>query len=144
MRYREVIRMPLWLSLLIYFFLLSLVLSVWAALGNFAALLVLLACTGLQLLLYLKTALKIELVGEVLYIGRAHIELAYISECIALSNDELRKLRTRDADPAAYLDIRFWCNTGVKIVINDVRDRTPYWLISTSQAEKLAQQITKS
>ena len=144
MRYREVIRMPIWLSLLIYFFLLSLVLSVWAALGNFAALFVLLACTGLQLLLYLKTALKIELVGEVLYIGSAHIELAYISECIALSNDELRKLRTRDADPAAYLDIRFWCNTGVKIVINDVRDRTPYWLISTSQAKKFAQLIAKS
>ena len=144
MRYREVIRMPLWLSLLIYFFLLSLVLSVWAALGNFAALLVLLACTGLQLLLYLKTALKIEVIDEVLYIGRAHIELAYISECLALSNDELRKLRTRDADPAAYLDIRFWCSTGVKIVINDVRDRTPYWLISTSRAEKLAQLFAKS
>ena len=33
-RYREVIRAPLWLIAFVYFLFLSLVLSIWAALGN--------------------------------------------------------------------------------------------------------------
>jgi hypothetical protein len=49
--------------------------------------------------------------------------------------------RTREADPAAYLAIRFWTAHGVKIEITDDRDQTPYWLITSKRGEKLAQAL---
>ena len=49
--------------------------------------------------------------------------------------------RTREADPAAYLAIRFWTAHGVKIEITDDRDQTPYWLVTSKSGEKLAQAL---
>jgi hypothetical protein len=49
----------------------------------------------------------------------------------------MRLLRTRDADPAAFLAIKFWVSTGVKITLNDQRDPTPYWLISCKKMNEL-------
>ncbi len=45
MLFKEVIRPPLWLLAFIYFMFLSLVIAVWAALGNFSALITFIALT---------------------------------------------------------------------------------------------------
>ena len=66
-----------------------------------------------------------------LYAGKAKIEVKYISSIKVLHKAEMAVLRTRDADPDAYLDLRFWVSDGIKIELNDKRDYTPYWLIST-------------
>ena len=84
MRYREVIRMPLWLLALIYFFFLSFVLSVWAALGNSAALVTFLALSALLVLISIRTRLIIQVDHSELMVGRAHIELKYIGEVTEL------------------------------------------------------------
>jgi hypothetical protein len=55
----------------------------------------------------------------------------------------MRLLRTRDADPAAFLAIKFWAAKGIKIEINDPRDSTPYWLLTSKRGEKLAALLTK-
>jgi hypothetical protein len=34
-------------------------------------------------------------------------------------------------NPKAFLALRFWIKTGVKIYLSDDRDPTPYWLISS-------------
>ena len=60
-----------------------------------------------------------------------------MSECKVLDNDEMRRLRTRDADPKAYLAIRFWSPKGIKISINEKNDSTPYWLISSNRGSEL-------
>jgi len=46
-------------------------------------------------------------------------------------------VRTRDADPAAFLAIKFWVSTGVKITLKDQRDPTPYWLVSCKKGREL-------
>jgi hypothetical protein len=56
--------MPLWLLTLIYFFLLSLVLSIWAALGDTTAILAFIAVTVLLIFIALKTAMVIEVDGQ--------------------------------------------------------------------------------
>ncbi len=144
MRYREVIRMPLWLLALIYLFLLSLVISIWAALGNNAALISLIICTGLLIVIAIKSALVIEIDEQELRVGRAHIALKFLGQSHALSSQQVRVLRTRDADPAAFLGIRFWSSTGVRIEINDARDRTPYWLVTTNNAQKFVKYLGPS
>ena len=138
MRYREVIRMPLWLMALIYFFLLSVVLSLWVSLGNNAALVALVIVTALMILLRVKTALVIEVDELEVRVGCAHIELQYIDSTHVLTPQEMKTIRTRDADPAAYLAIRFWNAHGVKLELNDDRDSTPYWLITTKKSQELS------
>jgi hypothetical protein len=76
-----------------------------------------------------------------LLVGRAHIDLKYIGEVTELDSQAMRKLRTRDADPMAFLGIRFWSSTGVKVEITDNRDETPYWLITSNKANQLAQAL---
>ena len=144
MRYREVIRMPLWLLALIYFFFLSLVLSIWAALGNTAALASLIAATTLLLLIAIKTAMIIEVDMHELRVGRAHIALEFLGAAQSLTSIEVRTLRTRDADPAAYLGIRFWSSTGVRVAINDSRDTTPYWLITSNNGDELVKALASN
>ena len=141
MRFREVIRMPLWLLALIYFFFLSFVLSVWAALGNSAALISFLVLSALVVLIAVRTRLMIQVSESELLVGRAHIDLKYIGEVTELDSQAMRKLRTRDADPMAFLGIRFWSSTGVKVEITDNRDETPYWLITSNKANQLAQAL---
>ena len=71
-------------------------------------------------------------------IDRAHIERRYIGKVTPLDQDQMRLLRTRDADPSAFLALKFWAPRGVRIEISDPRDPTPYWLITSKRGDELA------
>ena len=141
MRYREVIRAPLWLLAIVYFFMLSLVISIWATLGNDAALISLALVTAGLVWIYSASTLIIEVNNEELRVGKAHISLSLIGDCIDLDNEAIKRVRTRDADPRAFLAIRFWTSKGVRVTINDTRDLTPYWLISSNAGAELIRAI---
>ena len=121
--------------------MLTLVISMWSALGNNAALITLAAVTAALVWIYSGTALTIEVDDQELRVGKAHIDLSFIGDCVDLDNEAIRLVRTRDADPRAYLAIRFWASKGVKVEINDTRDLTPYWLISSNRGAELIKAI---
>ena len=139
MRFREVIRAPFWLITFIYFLFLSLVVAVWAAIGNQPAFITWVVCTVLIVLIALKTTLELEVDENEFRAGTAHIELRYLGQVTALDSKAMGRLRTRDADPASHLIFRFWQSTGVKVEINDPRDQTPYWLITSKRDKELAE-----
>ena len=139
MRFREVIRAPFWLLAFIYFLFISLVVAVWAAIGNQPAFLTWVFSTVLIVLIALKSRLILEVDENELRAGPAHIELKYLGQATALDHKEMGRLRTRDADPASFLIFRFWRSTGVKVEINDSRDQTPYWLITSKRNKELAE-----
>ena len=141
MRYREVIRAPLWLLAIVYFFMLTLVISLWAALGNDAALISLVVVTAALVWIYSATALKIEVDEKELRVGKAHIALGFIGDSVNLDNEAIKLIRTRDADPRAFLAIRFWAQEGVQVEIKDKNDPTPYWLISSERGAELIKAI---
>jgi hypothetical protein len=141
MRYREVIRAPLWLLAIIYFFMLTLVISIWSALGDNAGLIALAVVSAAMVWLYIATSLTIEVNDKELRVGKAHIQLGFIGQCVDLDAQAIRQARTRDADPQAFLAIRFWATKGVKIAINDTRDQTPYWLISSNRGAELIKAV---
>ena len=146
MVFREVIRPPLWVLAFIYFLFLSLVIAIWAALDNRSALISWIAATlGIIAIVAIAISARtvISIDEDELRIGRAHIELKYLDSVEHLSTDQIRLLRTRDADPAAYLAITFWIPTGVKITLKDERDSTPYWLVSSRKAEELTHTLYK-
>ena len=137
MRFKEVIRAPLWLITFVYFLFLSMALSIWAALGNTPALITFGLLTIWLVYLYFKTALIIEVDQTFLRVGKASIELIYVGDVAVLTPAQVKLIRTRDADPLAFLAIRFWCSKAVKVEILDARDKTPYWLITTKKGTEL-------
>lgn len=116
----------------------SLSLAVWAAIGSDAAITISLIQLGLFIFTAQRTALKITLTKGWLLVGPAAIERAFIHNFKALDFNEYKRIRGVDADPASYLQIRFWVNTAIKIDLRDPKDKTPYWLISTNRAKELA------
>ncbi len=137
MQFREGIRPPFWLLAFIYFMFLSLVIAVWAALGNLSALVSLIGLTIALFIIAIRSKSEVIVNENEFLAGGAHIELKYLGDIETLSRDQMRLLRTRDADPAAFLAIKFWVPTGVKITLKDQRDPTPYWLVSCRKMEEL-------
>jgi hypothetical protein len=128
----------------IYFLFLSLVIAIWAAFDNTVTLIAFVAST--IAIIYIAFAMRstITLDGDELCIDRAHIDIKYLGAITILDAPAMRLLRTRDADPAAYLAIRFWIPTGLKIAVVDPRDPTPYWLITSKRGEEIAALLNKS
>jgi hypothetical protein len=141
--WKEVIRPPLWLLAFIYFMFLSLVLAVWAAFDNRIALITWIAVSVFLLFIAQKMRKVITIDDQELRIGEAHIELKYLDTVTLLTPAEIRLLRTRDADPAAFPALIFWISTGVKITLKDPRDSTPYWLVSSKKSEELTNTLYK-
>jgi len=139
--YREVLRPPLWLVLFLAFMLGSLVLAIWAALDSRATAI----SAAVSLLIILATPIfgahRILVDSDELRVGRAHIERKYIGAIEEVPTKDFLNLRTRGADPAAYHALIFWVSRGIKVTINDPRDPTPYWLISTKHGAELKQTL---
>jgi hypothetical protein len=135
--YREVMRPPLWLMLFLTFMLGSLVLAIWAALDMQATVITAILSLIIILAVPILGAERIVLDQSKLQIGRAHIEREFIATVEEIPTKEFLILRTRGADPAAFHALVFWVSRGVKVTINDQRDPTPYWLISTKQGAEL-------
>jgi Protein of unknown function (DUF3093) len=136
--FREILRPPLWVLAFIYFLFLSVVLSIWAVFDTRTTLITFLLST--LALIWVATAMKSEITfdGEILRIDKANIDKKYLGAVTVLDKSEMHLLRTRDADPAAYLAIKFWEPQGLRIDLNDPRDKTPYWLITSKRGEEIA------
>ena len=140
-KFREVIRPPFWLMAFIYFLAFSLGIAIWAAMTTTIAAVVMVLLTAGTILIYFTSSLVIEIDENELRVGKAHIDKKFCGEVTVLTPAKMTLQRTREANPAAYLAIRFWTAHGVKIEINDDRDQTPYWLITSKRGEKLAQAL---
>jgi hypothetical protein len=141
--FKEVLRPPIWVLTFIYFLFLSLVIAFWAAFDNRTAFVTFFMAT--VAIIYIAIAMRstITIDGQELRIDQAHIEIKYLGGVEKLTSSQMRLLRTRDADPAAFLAIKFWLSTGVKITISDPRDPTPYWLVTSKRGEEIAALLNK-
>jgi hypothetical protein len=70
--------------------------------------------------------------------GRAHIPLALCGAVEPLDRDQTRRAGGAEADARAYLLLRPYIATAVRVTIDDPHDPVPYWLLSTRQPERLA------
>jgi hypothetical protein len=141
--YSETVRPPFWLLTFIFFLLGSVALAIWAAFDDRSGLIALIIALGLLPIINYAMLLHISVSERELCVGRAHIEHHYLGRAQILTIDEMRLARGRDADPAAYLALRFWQPRGVKIEVRDTRDSTPYWLISSKNAKRLVEALTR-
>lgn len=143
MIFKEVLRPPIWVLAFIYFLFLSLVIAIWAAFDGLATTYALFAATAAIVFIAFRMRSTISITSEELRIDNAHIEIKYLGSVEVLDAQSMRLLRTRNADPAAYLAIKFWTPTGVKIEVKDPRDPTPYWLVTSKRGEEIAALLLK-
>lgn len=140
---RERIAWPIWLWLLALSLDMAIFISVGVALDDRQLLLAILILLALTIYLWSISRLTITLAGETLRVGRAQIDIGFISAVTVIDKDQMKLERGRNLDARAYLAIRFWIKGGVKIAISDSRDPTPYWLISMKQGAKLKELLGK-
>lgn len=81
---------------------------------------------------------RVAIDGQVLYAGRAHIDLGFLGAPEVLDAEQTRLSAGRDADARAYFLLRPYLKQSIRVPINDPRDPTPYWLIACRRPGELA------
>jgi hypothetical protein len=141
-RYRERLHVPARWWALLTLFLVSLWLAVavstpvpvmWVVTVLFTAL-------GVGLLLGYGHA-RLDVGEEALGAGRARLEWRCCGPARPLDAAQTRRLHGVDADPRAYLLVRPYIPTAVRVNVHDPADPTPYWLLSSRHPERLAESI---
>ena len=140
---KETMRWTLSVWILVIAFDLSIILSMWVALDLRITLIAFCAVALATGWIYKTSALTIEITEKTLRADRAEIEFSCIKSVAALTKEEMRNARGRDADVRAFLALRFWVHTGIKVALNDPHDPTPYWLISSRKNKEFAQLLGK-
>jgi hypothetical protein len=85
--------------------------------------------------------LTIELDPDGLVAGPARLPISAMGQVEVLDAAAARAVRGRDADPRAYLVLRGYVPTAVRVTVDDQADPTPYWYVSTRAPADLARAI---
>ncbi|WP_340375431.1 DUF3093 domain-containing protein [Streptomyces sp. SS7] len=86
-------------------------------------------------------SVRIRVVGDALIAGEAKIPVADLGEAEVLDPEEARAWRTYKADVRAFLLLRAYIPTALKVQVTDPDDPTPYLYLSTREPERLAQAL---
>ncbi|MGW5294346.1 DUF3093 domain-containing protein [Streptomyces bacillaris] len=81
---------------------------------------------------------RIRVVGGALVAGDARIPLFALGEPEALDAEEARAWRTHKADARAFMLLRSYVGTAVRVEVTDPADPTPYVFLSTRDPKGLA------
>jgi Protein of unknown function (DUF3093) len=92
-------------------------------------------------LLLLLGRARIEVTGQALTAGGRELQLAAVTQVMALDERQTSVLRGPRADPAAYLYSRPYLKQSVYLATAD--QRVPYWLIGTRHPAELAAAVQR-
>lgn len=137
--YREKLRAPLSYWLISFLFGLSLgiiflVVSPWWSL---AGLIAGTALGGWAAVAYGSPVIEVSPDG-MLKAGSATLPASALGTALALDAERARALRTYEADPRAFLLLRSYIPTAVRVEIADPADPTPYLYLSSRHPKRLA------
>jgi hypothetical protein len=80
----------------------------------------------------------IDVTGTELRAGRATLPASALGPAVALDGEGARALRTYEADPRAFLLLRSYVATAVRVEVADPADPTPYLYLSSRRPKQLA------
>ncbi|MEW2131694.1 DUF3093 domain-containing protein [Streptomyces sp. NPDC005435] len=84
---------------------------------------------------------RIRIVGDALIAGEARIPVSALGASEVLDAEEARAWRTYKADTRAFLLLRAYIPTALRVEVTDPQDPTPYLYLSTREPERLAAAI---
>jgi hypothetical protein len=88
--------------------------------------------------LLVRSAVRVAVTADGLRAGAATLPMQYVGEVEVLDADRTRRLLGVEADARAHLVVRSYCRTAVRMEVDDPRDPTPYWVISSRRPDQLA------
>jgi hypothetical protein len=141
MPFREWVAPPPSWWVLSVLFSLSWLIAIGFYLGPLAGGLAFLVAQGLATALLLGMAVRLRLEGSALRVGRAVLDLAYVSAVLALDRESTAARTGPRADARAHLVLRPYAKTAVELTLADPADPVPYWLISTRRPARLAEAV---
>lgn len=83
-------------------------------------------------------AVAVEVGPEGVRAGRAHLDVRHVGPVTALDAAGMHEWLNRTPDARAWLLLRSYVPGGVRLVVDDPTDPTPYWLISSRRPAELA------
>ncbi|MFF3334420.1 DUF3093 domain-containing protein [Streptomyces sp. NPDC002888] len=86
-------------------------------------------------------SIRIRVVGDSLLAGEAKIPVTALGEAEVLDAEEARAWRTYKADTRAFLLLRSYIPTALRVEVTDPADPTPYLYLSTREPERLAEAL---
>lgn len=86
----------------------------------------------------------IEVTDTALLAGRARLPLPNVGDAFGFAGTEATQQRGPKLDARAWLVIRGWISTVVKVDVLDSGDPTPYWLVSTRHPNDLIAALQKA
>ncbi|MFF4805237.1 DUF3093 domain-containing protein [Streptomyces sp. NPDC001351] len=86
-------------------------------------------------------SVRIRVVAGSLIAGEAKIPVTALGEAEVLDPEEARAWRTYKADTRAFLLLRAYIPTALRVEVTDPEDPTPYLYLSTREPERLAQAL---
>lgn len=141
MSYREWIGPPPSWWVLSGLFSLSWLAALGFYLGPLSGALAFVVAQGLLTALFLGTAVRLEVADGQLRVGRAVLDLAYVSAVRPLDATETADRTGPHADARAHLVLRPYAKTAVELTIDDPVDPVPYWLVSSRRPVRLAEAV---
>lgn len=140
--YRE----RLWPNLTINLVILGTAASLWVLLLPFdpaAAIWISLASAVVGLVAAAAVSPVVEVRDGVLHAGKAQIPTAALGTAELVSQEQRAAQLRSELDLKAFVLLRAWVKTMVKVPVVDPADPTPYWLVSTRHPEKLLAVLNK-
>ncbi|MHC3473110.1 DUF3093 domain-containing protein [Streptomyces sp. 7R007] len=84
-------------------------------------------------------SVRIRVVNGALIAGEAKIPVTALGAAEVLDAEEARAWRTHKADVRAFLLLRAYIPTALRVEVTDPEDPTPYLYLSTREPERLAE-----
>lgn len=85
---------------------------------------------------------RVRVVAGALVAGDARIPLSALGDAEALDAEEARAWRSYKADPRAFMLLRSYIPTAVRVKVTDPDDPTPYVYLSTREPQALVAALT--
>jgi hypothetical protein len=82
-------------------------------------------------------SIRIRVVGDSLIAGDARIPVTALGDTEILDQEEARAWRTYKADTRAFMLLRSYVPTALRVQVTDPADPTPYLYLSTREPERL-------
>jgi hypothetical protein len=86
-------------------------------------------------------SLRIRVVDDSLIAGEARIPVSALGRAEELDAEEARAWRTHRADARAFMLLRGYVPTALKVEVTDPEDPTPYLYLSTREPRRLAEAL---
>ncbi len=89
-------------------------------------------------------SVRVRVVAGALVAGEAKVPLEALGEAVALDPEEALAWRRHKADTRAFMLLRSYVATAVKVEVTDPGDPTPYLYLSTRQPQALLTALAAS